>query len=148
MQSLGELISFPFPWCRSKYISVGLESDIPAFWREMGMSFSCPLSHDLDGQLESLLVRQISFERGDVKAVIRSVSFNGRDSDSKAAMKSFDSGKMILEGSLSFKGRELEISLKAPAFDVENAGIIASINAKSKQVPPTSPAPDSVLRNL
>ncbi|XP_027066542.1 IQ domain-containing protein IQM6 [Coffea arabica] len=111
----------------------------------MGMSFSCPLSHDLDGQLESLLVRQISFERGDVKAVIRSVSFNGRDSDSKAAMKSFDSGKMILEGSLSFKGRELEISLKAPAFDVENAGIIASINAKSKQVPPTSPAPDSVF---
>lgn len=109
------------------------------------MSFSCPLSDDLDRQLESLLVRQLSFEGGDVQAVIRSVSFNGRDSESKAAMRSFGSGKMILEGSLSFERRELEISLKAPAFDIENTGIIKSINAKSKQVPPLSPAPDSVL---
>ncbi|KAL3534007.1 hypothetical protein ACH5RR_007528 [Cinchona calisaya] len=108
----------------------------------MGMSFSCPLSSDLDGQLESILVRQISLEGDDVRAVIRSVSFNNRDSESEAVMKSIGSGKMILEGSLSFKGRELEtkISLKPPSFDVENLGIVKSVNSKTKQlVPPKSP---------
>ncbi|CAI9101022.1 OLC1v1038243C1 [Oldenlandia corymbosa var. corymbosa] len=119
----------------------------------MGMSFSCPLSDDLDKKIESLLVKQISLGRGDVRAVIRSVSFNSRDSDSAAAaagvgMKSFGSGKMILEGSLSFKGRELEtkISIKAPArLDVEHLGLVTSsvTSNNSKQIPPLkSPLPD------
>ncbi|KAL3529581.1 hypothetical protein ACH5RR_008903 [Cinchona calisaya] len=42
--------------------------------------------------------------------------------------------------------KELEISVKAPAFDVENTAIVRSVNNKSKQVLPKSSAPDSNVR--
>ncbi|KAL3534103.1 hypothetical protein ACH5RR_002564 [Cinchona calisaya] len=111
----------------------------------MGVSLTYPLSDDLDGRLESFSVKTISFENGDVKAVVRSVSFNGRDSEAAVVIKSFGSGKIFLQGSLSFKRQELEISVKAPAFNVENTGIVRSVNSKTKKVPPKSPAPDSMF---
>ncbi|GFP84153.1 hypothetical protein PHJA_000559000 [Phtheirospermum japonicum] len=79
----------------------------------MGMTFSCPFSDfdNLDNQLESYLVRSISFEFEDAKFP-RSVSFNGRDhSKPPAKLKSFGSGNIILSGSLSFRGRDLEAKI-------------------------------------
>lgn len=89
----------------------------------MGASFSCPLSDldDLDSRFETVIVKSISFKDGDVKKVLRSVSFNGRVSEPKL-MESFGSREMILEGSLSFNNRETEtvLSYKTPSSDKEH----------------------------
>lgn len=86
----------------------------------MGLSFSCPFADfdDLDRGLQAVLVR--------------SISFNGRDSE-PTIMRTFSSGKMIFEGSLSLKGRELEttISIKAPS-DKENKVLVRSVSFKSR----------------
>ncbi|XVE96200.1 hypothetical protein REPUB_Repub02eG0201100 [Reevesia pubescens] len=91
----------------------------------MGVTFSCPLSDldDLDTPFEAVIVKSINFKDGDGdgKKVLRSVSFNGRISDSKV-MESNGSRKMILEGSLSFNKRETEtmLSYKTPSTDREH----------------------------
>lgn len=73
----------------------------------MGMSFSCG-SNDAD-MFEvtngTLTVRSLSFKRDEVITTMRSVSFSGRDSE-PTIFKSSTSGKMVLEGSVSFKRRE------------------------------------------
>lgn len=89
---------------------------------QMGLSVSCPLSDydDLGENIEPLLVRSISFGDDNVKTTVRSVSFNGRD-DETTILKSLGSGKMIVEGSVSFRkcdtnplDLERMISIKAP----------------------------------
>ncbi|KAK4486600.1 hypothetical protein RD792_006851 [Penstemon davidsonii] len=100
----------------------------------MGMTFSCPFANfdDLDTQLESYLVRSISFGAHEINEfkVSRSVSFNGRDSK----LKSFGSGKVILEGSLSFKGRELEAKISLQSNPEEQHTMIRSISFRSKNL--------------
>lgn len=98
----------------------------------MGIPFSCPFTDldDLDKRLEAYLMRSMSFESfdgSDIGTALRSVSFNGRDSE-PAIMRSFGSGKMILEGSLSLNGRELEttFSFRAPSDTEENAFVRCS----------------------
>ncbi|KAG8371803.1 hypothetical protein BUALT_Bualt12G0001200 [Buddleja alternifolia] len=90
----------------------------------MGVAFSCPFD-DLDSQLESF-------------ALARSLSFEG-DQDSKLArLKSFGSGKMILEGCLSFKGTqvlEAKISVQSPTDDHT---IIRSLSFTSSQILPAA----------
>lgn len=93
----------------------------------MGISFSCPLVDidELESQFDAVLVRSLSFGGSDTKTASRSISFNGRDSE-PTKMKSFNSAKMIFEGSLSFNGRELEttISFKAsPSSDKDGNGL-------------------------
>ncbi|XP_050227462.1 IQ domain-containing protein IQM6 [Mercurialis annua] len=70
----------------------------------MGITFSCPFGDFYD--LDAVLMKSIDFDGEDVKTTLRSVSFNGRDSE-HTIMRSFGSGKMLFEGSVSFKGREL-----------------------------------------
>ncbi|OAY82563.1 IQ domain-containing protein IQM6 [Ananas comosus] len=80
----------------------------------MGLSFSYPIDdYDyLDESFESLLMRSFSFT-DKVKSTLRSLSFNGRDSE-PAIFKAFGSAKLIIEGSLSFNGKETMISIKSP----------------------------------
>ncbi|KAG9450444.1 hypothetical protein H6P81_010409 [Aristolochia fimbriata] len=90
----------------------------------MGVSFSCSGDdYDVfDENFEGLILRSISFKSDDVQTALRSVSFNGRDSE-PTIVNRFGSGKMIIEGSVSFKGRERDpfhlettISIKTPRF--------------------------------
>ncbi|XP_068637350.1 IQ domain-containing protein IQM2-like [Aristolochia californica] len=90
----------------------------------MGISFSC-LGYDYDvfeEKFEGLVLRSISFKSDDVETTLRSVSFNRPDSEPTLGSP-FESGKMIIEGSVSFKGRERDpfhletmISIKTPRF--------------------------------
>nr|GLL36507.1 IQ domain-containing protein IQM6-like [Ipomoea trifida] len=92
----------------------------------MGMPFSRPLD-DLDNRVESYLVRTISFGSDGVKTTVQSINLSDGDPES-SMLKSLGSGKMILEGSLSFKGTELEtkISLVSPVFHKENKEMVIS----------------------
>ncbi|XWS43294.1 hypothetical protein CRYUN_Cryun16bG0090500 [Craigia yunnanensis] len=76
---------------------------------------------ELDSRFEAVIVKSISFKAGDMKKVLRSVSFNDRVSEPKV-MESYDSGKMILEESLSLKKGETEtmLSYRTPSTDKEN----------------------------
>ncbi|XP_058204801.1 IQ domain-containing protein IQM6 isoform X2 [Rhododendron vialii] len=112
----------------------------------MGIPFSCPFTDldDLDRRLEAYLMRSMSFESFDgseIGTALRSVSFNGRDSE-PAIMRSFGSGKMILEGSLSLNGRELEttFSFRAPSDTEENAFVrcSSSMSRENGEKLPTS----------
>ncbi|KAI4348825.1 hypothetical protein L6164_009500 [Bauhinia variegata] len=86
----------------------------------MGKSFPCG-RRDLDSPLEAILSRPINFGRGNVKHSFRSVSFNGRATES-AIKKFYRSGTMMLKESRSFKGQELEtmFSSKTSTADTEN----------------------------
>ncbi|PIN20425.1 hypothetical protein CDL12_06895 [Handroanthus impetiginosus] len=113
----------------------------------MGMTFSCPFANleDLDSQFESYLVRSISFGSSDTK-VSRSFSFNGRDSK-PASLKSFGSRKMIREGSLSFKGKDLEAEVLLEASVSEEVHTMSMIRSsfsfRSKNAPEPQDLPDS-----
>uniref|UniRef100_A0A7N0TH92 IQ domain-containing protein IQM2-like n=1 Tax=Kalanchoe fedtschenkoi TaxID=63787 RepID=A0A7N0TH92_KALFE len=97
----------------------------------MGISCSCPFSEDIDLEsgLESILVRSISFGADEVKTTARSISFNGRESSQPAVLKSVVSGKMVVEGSISFKRRETEtvICITPPSPGKQNKPVIRSI---------------------
>ncbi|XP_050244527.1 IQ domain-containing protein IQM6-like isoform X1 [Quercus robur] len=100
----------------------------------MGISFSSPLADldDLVSSYEAIIVRSVSSV---VRNMLRSVGFNIRDSDS-TKLKSFGSRKMILEGSLSFKGRELEtvFSFKTPTAEMENDVFGRCVSSKTRDV--------------
>ncbi|CAA2974392.1 UDP-glucuronic acid decarboxylase 2 [Olea europaea subsp. europaea] len=72
----------------------------------MEVTFSCPFANfdDLDSQFESYLARSVSFGGSDEK-ISGSSSFNARGSEPTTLRK------MILEGSFSFNGRELEVKI-------------------------------------
>ncbi|KAI4345318.1 hypothetical protein L6164_012450 [Bauhinia variegata] len=88
----------------------------------MGISFSCPFSKyiDLEGDLDSLVVKSIDFGDDEVKTPVRSVSFKNRDSE-PTVLKSLGSGKMTLEVSVSFKRKDAEemMSTETLASDSE-----------------------------
>ncbi|KAL5976751.1 hypothetical protein ACLOJK_021084 [Asimina triloba] len=112
----------------------------------MGISFSCPFADhdDLDKDIETLVVRSISFKGDDVKkTLLRSVSFNSRDSE-PTILRSLGSGKMIIQGSVSFKRRESDpfhletmISIETPPLPKENA--LVSPGFKSKDITHLNP---------
>ncbi|KAG0458408.1 hypothetical protein HPP92_023565 [Vanilla planifolia] len=94
----------------------------------MGLALSCPAQGEaFDDSFEALL-RSFSF-RGDYeRSNIRSASFNGRDSE-PTLLRAFGSGKLIIEGSVSFKTEEIDpfqvetkISIKSPSSDEESKG--------------------------
>ncbi|KAL4198544.1 hypothetical protein AMTRI_Chr03g46430 [Amborella trichopoda] len=114
----------------------------------MGMSFSTYTGiwsdvedpNDDASKDETVFVRSISFNGLDVKTTMRSVSFNGRDSSEDSILKSFgrSSGRLVIEGSVSFKKRdpmnpfemETTISIKSPDSDSDTNG---HVNPKSKE---------------
>ncbi|KAE8665106.1 TMV resistance protein N-like [Hibiscus syriacus] len=109
----------------------------------MGVSFSFPFAKcsDVENGLESITVKSISFGDDGVRTPVRSISFKGSDSE-PTILKSLGSGKMILEGSISFKGRDFEriISFKSPSSD-------EAVDSKSKAIDIQSPKPDSLAEN-
>lgn len=95
----------------------------------MGIFFSCPLAKyiDVENGLESITVKSISFGDDEVKTPVRSISFNSRDLE-PMIMKSLGSGRMTLETSVSFKGRELE-----KMVSMEKLHVVAD-TPKSKEI--------------
>lgn len=97
----------------------------------MGVSFSGPFAKcsDVENGLESVTVKSICFGDDDgAKTPVRSISFKSLDSK-PTIFKSLGSGKMIMEGSISFKGRDLErmLSIKSLSSDkAEDSPIKAS----------------------
>ncbi|KAJ8899993.1 hypothetical protein K2173_024104 [Erythroxylum novogranatense] len=94
----------------------------------MELSISCPSadSEDLDGHIEKICERPMGNSS-------EPVSFKGCDLTSSMA-KSYGPGKMILEGSLSFKGREWTaiFSFKSPSStDADNKLFASSFTPKS-----------------
>uniref|UniRef100_A0A5B7B8Y1 Putative Calmodulin-binding family protein n=1 Tax=Davidia involucrata TaxID=16924 RepID=A0A5B7B8Y1_DAVIN len=108
------------------------------------VSYSLASLDDLDNRFEAFLVRSMSFGGDDVRTALRSASFNGRDSK-PAMMKSFGSGKMSFEGSVSFKGRELEtmISFRAPP-DMEDNVNVRPASGRSREFGDQLPTTDSM----
>lgn len=105
---------------------------------QMGLLFSCPFADydDLRENFEPIVVRSISFNDDNVKTTVRSVSFNGRDAEPKI-LKSLGSGKMIIEGSVSFRQRDLDslnlermISFKVPSLSTPKESAFGSDSFK------------------
>ncbi|RRT56836.1 hypothetical protein B296_00033438 [Ensete ventricosum] len=87
------------------------------------MGITCPgAGYDsINDSLQSLLVRSSSLGNN-VRSTLRSISFNGRDSE-PAKLKAFGSGEFLIKESLSFNGREMDpfnldtkISIETPTF--------------------------------
>ena len=81
----------------------------------MGITFTCPGADAFDEGIESLIVRSLSFNGDNEKSSLRSsFSFNANDSDSSSILRALGSGKLIIEGSLDFDKKEMDISIKSP----------------------------------
>lgn len=111
----------------------------------MGISISCPFSDssDMDKGIESIIVKSISFGKDEAKTLARSISFNCRDSD-PMIVKSLGDGKMIVEGSVSFKRRELGalVSIASPSLDgKEETGLLDGPKSEGSDI--QSPIPRS-----
>ncbi|MQM20051.1 hypothetical protein Taro_053065 [Colocasia esculenta] len=91
----------------------------------MGMTYSCPgADYTFDKSFDALYKRSIDFHGDDAPGATRSTIFKGCDSDS-SILKAFGSGKMIIEGSLSFKRRDsdplkMETKFLIRASDTDN----------------------------
>jgi len=123
----------------------------------MGIAFSCPFAsdNDVESGLQSIIVRSISLGDKEMKTPERSVSFKG-DSESKSESqgmiikKSLDSGKMIVEGSISLNQREMGtlISVVSPCLSQskleEENGIC--MEKRSHQATPQSPKHEAAVK--
>ena len=107
----------------------------------MGAFFSCPLAQyiDVENWIKSI-VKSISFGDDEVRTLVRSVSFNSRDLESKI-MRSVGSGRMALETSVSFKGGELEKmdSMEAAATRKDEELHVIADSPKSKEIENQTP---------
>ncbi|KAA8518340.1 hypothetical protein F0562_015777 [Nyssa sinensis] len=92
----------------------------------------------------NISVRSMSFGGDDGRTPLRSISFDGRDSK-PVRMKSFDSGKMIFEGSVSFKGRELETMISFRASPgMEDKVNVKSASGRRREIGDQLPMTDSM----
>ncbi|XP_011652062.1 IQ domain-containing protein IQM6 isoform X1 [Cucumis sativus] len=98
----------------------------------MGQLFSCPLGDFEDLDFDAVLVRSISFQDGEMRNPLRSVSFNGRDSE-PTILKSFGSHRIRLERPITTRTRELETvnSFKTPCAEMENSEFGISVGSKN-----------------
>ncbi|XP_022927200.1 IQ domain-containing protein IQM2-like [Cucurbita moschata] len=107
----------------------------------MGAFFSCHLAqyYDVENWIKSI-VKSISFGDDEVRTLVRSVSFNSRDLESKI-MRSVGSGRMALETSVSFKGGELEKmdSMEAAATRKDEELHVVADSPKSKEIENQTP---------
>ncbi|KAL4311432.1 hypothetical protein GQ457_01G048670 [Hibiscus cannabinus] len=123
----------------------------------MGVGFSWPFgkcsSTEMEnGSLESITVKSISFGDGGIRTPLRSISFKISDSE-PTILKSLGSGKMILEGSVSFKGRDLEKpeSFKSKEMDIQsprgqNPDFFPESPRKSQVPDPNNPQMEAAIR--
>ncbi|GLT82409.1 hypothetical protein SLE2022_007880 [Rubroshorea leprosula] len=111
----------------------------------MGAWFSCPFAKcsDIETGLEAVIVKSINFGDDEEKTPVRSISFKGRDSE-PTILKSSGLGRMIFEGSVSFKGRELERmhSTKPTSSDKENNVQFEAVSPKRMVIDAQSPKSD------
>lgn len=98
----------------------------------MGITFSCPFANfeDLDSRVESYLVRTLSLGSDDMRNALQPRNFNDQIIRKSKILKSFGSGNMILEGTLTYKRREFEakIALRTLISDKEDKKITRSDN--------------------
>ncbi|TYI68562.1 hypothetical protein E1A91_D08G096900v1 [Gossypium mustelinum] len=125
----------------------------------MGAALSYPFAKcsDLENALESVTVKSISFGDDGVKTPVRSISFKTSDSE-PTILKSVGSGKMILEGSISFKGSNFErmLSLKSSSSsdkledlhikDVSSKREAMDIQSTSTVLDPSNPQHEAAIR--
>lgn len=111
----------------------------------MGISYSCPNFDDLDGRFEAVLVKSINYEGGDGRNLLRSVSFNGRDSKPTTPLETYSSEKVIFHGSMSFKGKELDsmFSFKTPRTDMRKDVFDKAITSKVQDFGDQTPRSES-----
>lgn len=85
----------------------------------MGITYSCPFANfdDSDTKFESYLVRTLSFGTDATKNALPPINFKDQNPQQPKMHKSYSSGKMILEGTLSYKRRELEARIGLTSFD-------------------------------
>ncbi|GLT82413.1 hypothetical protein SLE2022_007900 [Rubroshorea leprosula] len=111
----------------------------------MGAWFSCPFAKcsDIETGLEPVIVKSINLGGDEEKTPVRSVSFKGRDSE-PTILKSLGLGRMIFEGSVSFKGRELVRmhSTKSTSSDKENNVQFEAVSPKCMVIDAQSPKSD------
>ncbi|KAM3205510.1 hypothetical protein T459_26444 [Capsicum annuum] len=83
---------------------------------EMGITYSCPFANfdDSDSKFESYLVRKLS-----IGSDATTNALPRQNPQEPKMHKSYSSGKIILEGTLSYKRRELEAKIGLTAFDNE-----------------------------
>ncbi|KAJ0021556.1 hypothetical protein Pint_31402 [Pistacia integerrima] len=117
----------------------------------MGVNISCPFAEysDVETGLESVIVKSISFGDNEVKTPVRSISFKSEDME-PTILKSLGAGKMIKEGSVSFKESELEamISLTSSLTDKEKDESIKLIRKKSFEMDNCSPRSDNSVETV
>ncbi|KAJ0083813.1 hypothetical protein Patl1_29993 [Pistacia atlantica] len=117
----------------------------------MGVNISCPFAEysDVETGLESVIVKSISFGDKEVKTPVRSISFKSEDME-PTILKSVGAGKMIKEGSVSFKESELEamISLTSSLTDKEKDESIKLIRKKSFEMDNCSPRSDNSVETV
>ncbi|MBA0679673.1 hypothetical protein Goari_011430, partial [Gossypium aridum] len=125
----------------------------------MGAALSYPFAKcsDLENALESVTVKSISFGDDGVKTPVRSISFKTSDSE-PTILKSVGSGKMILEGSISFKGSNFErmLSLKSSSSsdkledlhikDVSSKREATDFQSTSPVLDPSNPQHEAAIR--
>ncbi|KAA3470925.1 IQ domain-containing protein IQM2-like isoform X2 [Gossypium australe] len=125
----------------------------------MGAALSYPFAKcsDLENALESVTVKSISFGDDGVKTPVRSISFKTSDSE-PTILKSVGSGKMILEGSISFKGSDFErmLSFKSSSSsdkledlhikDVSSKREAMDIQSTSPVLDPSNPQHEAAIR--
>ncbi|KAF9688603.1 hypothetical protein SADUNF_Sadunf01G0005400 [Salix dunnii] len=103
----------------------------------MGIFFSYPFSKysNVDTGLESVTVKSISFGDDEAKTPVRLINFCGQGFE-PAISKSLGSGTMVVEGSVRFKGGELEImiSIRASPPDKEKDASTRSVSINSKEM--------------
>lgn len=110
----------------------------------MGANLSCPFSiiDDLDSKFESCFI-SIGY-RDDEDSTNQSASYDGRESE-RTLLKSLSSRRMIIEGSLSFKGRNLETELILKAPILSDCTMVRSANRACKGLGAKLDSPRNLL---
>ncbi|MFQ6651164.1 hypothetical protein Gotur_022806 [Gossypium turneri] len=118
----------------------------------MGVAVSSPFAKpsDVKNGLQSVTVKSIPFDEDEAKTLVRSISYNSLEPESLILI-SVGSKKMVSEGSVSFKGLDLEqsVSAKSPPLDKpENVPIKAFIETpkRSPVFDPSNPQHEAAIR--
>ncbi|MBA0873831.1 hypothetical protein Goshw_007832, partial [Gossypium schwendimanii] len=118
----------------------------------MGVAVSSPFAKpsDVKNGLQSVTVKSIHFDEDEAKTLVRSISYNSLEPEPLISI-SVGSKKMVSEGSVSFKGLDLEqsVSAKSPPLDKPGNVPIKAFIETPKQSPvfdPSNPQHEAAIR--
>ncbi|KAL4194551.1 hypothetical protein AMTRI_Chr05g59910 [Amborella trichopoda] len=131
-------------------------SSFPSLWGEDLEAYRDRI-RDSTNNIETVILRSISFDGEEVETSVRSLSF--KRGDPKSILRSVGSGKMVLQESLSSKKWDSEnlkletaISFKGPGLEEERAGGSISFgdkeNNQASPLKPSNSIKESSLRPL